>query len=84
MLAEAAAKLLGGLEAFGITPDIVAESARCTSAPADRVLAARRDVTRRAGEVATLAGAFAALSQSALPPEESADLIRRVAKEAQA
>lgn len=41
-------------------------------------------VTRRPGEVTALAGAFAALSQNALPPRDSADLIRHLAKKAQA
>lgn len=37
------------------------------------------DVIRRAREVAMLAATFGALSVSALPPEDSADLIRRLA-----
>jgi hypothetical protein len=36
-------------------------------------------VTKSAGEVTALASAFTALSQNALPPRESADLIRHLA-----
>lgn len=42
MLAQAAVKLLGALEACEMTPGTVAESARSISALADRVLSARR------------------------------------------
>lgn len=37
-------------------------------------------VTSRASEVTAMAGAFTALSQAALPPQESADLIRHLAR----